>query len=150
MTQKDKEKQKEYAREYYKTHKEYYDLKSRQWQKDYPIKKMVTKAKQKAREKGIEFNIDVEDIIVPEFCPLLGIPLEFGAGKGSNHNPNLVSLDRIDPTKGYIKGNVQVLSLLANKMKHNASQEQLITFANNILKMFKAGENDLKTNKVPK
>lgn len=42
----------------------------------------------------------------------------------------------IDPTKGYIKGNVEVMSSLANTMKSKATPEQLLHFAQEILKRY--------------
>ena len=39
------------------------------------------------------------------------------------------SVDRIDPTKGYVRGNVRVISYLANRMKSNATVDQLVRFS---------------------
>lgn len=93
----------------------------------------------RAKENSIndkrEFNIEVEDIIIPKYCPLLGIELVFDIR--NRVLPNYYSIDRIDSSKGYVKGNVQIISLLANTMKNNATQEELITFAENILKLYK-------------
>lgn len=93
-----------------------------------PIRKMWYRAKSRAILKQIEFNIEQSDIIIPQFCPILGIELkEFsGASGGRNESP---SLDRIIPSKGYVKGNIRVISHLANAMKSSASPEQLINFA---------------------
>lgn len=92
---------------------------------------LLSYAKTNAKRKGLEFNIDISDVIIPEFCPYLEIKLtsDLGSGQLSTN----ASIDRIDSTKGYIKGNIQIISRLANTMKSNASIDQLIIFAKNIL-----------------
>jgi len=54
-------------------------------------------------------------------------PLEWSAqrGKGKIVVPNSPSLDRIDPTKGYVKGNVWIISHKANTFKSYATHEEL-------------------------
>jgi hypothetical protein len=91
------------------------------------------RAKENSKRKGYEFNLDVEDIIIPTHCPYLGIKLNFGI-EGNNSN-DYYSIDRIDSSKGYVKGNIQIISRLANTMKNNATNEQLITFSQNVLKI---------------
>lgn len=78
--------------------------------------------RQNARKDGIDFDIDLEDVPIPEKCPLIGIKLEFGKGKPWAHSP---TIDRIDPEKGYIKGNVWVVSHKANTMKSNATLDEV-------------------------
>ena len=67
-----------------------------------------------------------EGVEYPKVCPVLGIKLDWGMNGCNNNSP---SLDRIDPTKGYIPGNVMTMSQLANKMKSNATPEQLNQFS---------------------
>jgi len=100
--------------------------------KSNPLPTMLHRAKQRAKKKGIEFNISKEDIELPEYCPLLNIKLE--VGEAGNYD-NAPSIDRIDSSKGYIKGNVWVISSLANTMKNKATLEQLKLFAKNIIKI---------------
>ena len=97
-----------------------------------PEWRMHNRCKQRAKRSGLAFNIDVEDITIPTVCPVLGIALkqtEHAYGKGHGPRKNSPSLDRIDNNKGYVKGNIQVISHLANKMKSEASIEQLQEFA---------------------
>ena len=90
---------------------------------------ILGRARLRAQKLGIPFDLVKEDIKVPDICPLLGITLEFGTKENYMFTP---SLDRIEPSKGYVKSNVRVISMLANTMKSNASKEQLLKFAKNI------------------
>lgn len=87
----------------------------------------------RAHDKGLEFNLNSEDIILPINCPLLTVPLDYGISESNDFSP---SIDRIDSSKGYIKDNIQVLSFLANRMKNSATPDQLLTFANNIISLY--------------
>jgi hypothetical protein len=107
------------------------------------IKKMETRsfeyliwdrARQSSKERNLEFNLDVEDIVIPEYCPLLGIKLTFVFSKETRHS--YYSIDRIDSSKGYIKGNVQIISLRANTMKNDATNDELLIFARNIINIY--------------
>lgn len=108
--------------------------KNKSWQNLDPRKKMLQQAKNRCNRKNLEFNLDLNDIILPQVCPLLEIP--FVVGTKDNYEYTY-SLDRIDSSKGYIKGNVWVITKLANSMKNSATKKQLNVFANNILKYFK-------------
>lgn len=99
-----------------------------------PIQRLFSGAKRRAKDKNLEFNITLDDIIIPDKCPLLNIPFINGIGKNYESTP---SLDRIDPKKGYIKGNIWVITKKANSMKNSATKEELLIFANNIIKYFK-------------
>ncbi len=89
----------------------------------------------RCRENGIPFSISVEDITLSESCKYLGIPLTYERGLGRLDNS--ASIDRVIPELGYVKGNVEIISDKANRMKNNASKEELITFAKSILKEYK-------------
>jgi hypothetical protein len=98
-------------------------------------KKIVARAKSRARERNLEYNLVYTDIEIPTHCPVLGIELYETKGKsGSYHNSP--SIDRIDPSKGYIKGNIQIMSSLANVMKNNAKEKELIAFAHWVLNTY--------------
>lgn len=81
-------------------------------------------AKVRAKKKRVPFSIRKEDILVPEFCPVLGIKLVRNLGESgpADHSP---SIDRILPELGYVPGNIVVISNRANRIKSNASVAEL-------------------------
>lgn len=87
-----------------------------------PTLYLLSVAKARARRKGIAFSITRADVVVPERCPALGIPLR--ANRGSKHDGS-PSIDRIDNTKGYVPGNVAVISHKANQLKSNGTYEEI-------------------------
>jgi hypothetical protein len=93
---------------------------------------LLRSAKQRAKSRGLDFNIDASDIDLPDKCPLLGIPL-FSSYRGESKTyDNSYSIDRIDPRKGYIKGNVWVISYKANRIKNDATLSELETLVKNL------------------
>ena len=112
--EKNKEKRKEQNKEWYvKTRKERFieDPKTYLW----------SVAKVRAKQKGIVFEILPEDIFIPDKCPITGNTLV----KGNGYDPNAMSLDRVVNDKGYIKGNVRVISRIANLKKSNMTLEEV-------------------------
>ena len=96
---------------------------------------MLARAKERAKSGGIVFDLAFDDFEIPEVCPVLGLPLARNTS-GTGPAPNSPSLDRIDPSQGYVRGNVQVISKLANSMKQNASVEELRSFAHWVLREY--------------
>jgi hypothetical protein len=99
--------------------------------KNNPLKYLIKIAKNRAKIKNIEFSITEKDLVLPKFCPLLNIALKINKIKSEN---NSFSIDRIDNSKGYITGNVWIISKRANWLKNNASIEELTTLVNNLKK----------------
>lgn len=88
-----------------------------------PIEQQIlNSAKSRAKRKKLPINITIEDIVVPEFCPVLGIKLEKGKNKSQFNSP---SLDRIIPELGYVKGNIAIISHKANTIKNNGNLEEI-------------------------
>jgi hypothetical protein len=94
-----------------------------------PAVKMFQRAKSRAKLKKLEFTLEKKDIIIPKYCPILGIELicKTGVSGGQKNSP---ALDKINPLKGYIKNNVRVISHLANMMKSHANNNEMLQFAN--------------------
>jgi hypothetical protein len=87
---------------------------------------MLMAAKYRAKKFNVPFSIGRTDVSIPAHCPALGIALAVGKGKICDGSP---SLERIRPELGYVKGNVVVLSHLANRIKNSATLEQMIAVA---------------------
>lgn len=93
---------------------------------------ILNSAKRNAVENNLPFNLELPDIIIPEYCPYLGHKLTKLRGAGQLETN--ASIDKIIPNLGYVKGNIEIVSRQANRMKNNATPQQLILFAENILK----------------
>jgi hypothetical protein len=112
-----KEWEKEWSKEYFRNH---------------PVKRLLWTARSRAKRKGLDCSIEESDIVIPTHCPYLGIELVLRATKKTPRTA-VASLDRIDTKLGYVKGNVEVISWLANTMKNNATPEQLLSFAKAVM-----------------
>jgi len=143
--QKNKEKLKKDALKYYENNKEkvlavvhkYRDEnkeiiheKGRQYYRRNLKNRLLNAARARSKKSGFAFDISIDDFDIPEFCPLLNIPLFVAEGRKAV-KPNSASLDRIDSTKGYVKGNVWIISFKANTMKSNSTLEEFLLMAKN-------------------
>lgn len=100
---------KEYAREYQRNW-------ARQYWRKHPEKYLWKHARNRALRKNLEFSITVEDIKIPEFCPILGFKL--GEVGGTNKDRKTCpTIDRKDNSKGYTVENIGIISYRANQLK---------------------------------
>ena len=98
---------------------------------NHPERYLLEHARQRALKLGVEFDLELADIVIPEVCPVLGLKLEWSFGQRASANKASPSLDRMDPLKGYVKGNVFVISNRANHLKNNGTLEEferLVTY----------------------
>jgi hypothetical protein len=93
------------------------------WRQSHPETVLVRSAKKRAQQRGLPCTITEADIVIPDVCPVLGIPFERGTKSRPAHGSP--SLDCFEPALGYIPGNVSVISHRANTIKNNASLEEI-------------------------
>lgn len=162
MPYKNMEEQKKYLKEYRKKRRQEY---SKEYNKKYylinkekiirqttenkkriakedPVYSLFVRAKERAKKRNILFDIDKEYLksIYPKNnrCPILDIDFQLGFLNEIKKNKDYApSLDRIIPDKGYVKGNLVIVSFIANRVKNNVSVETLekiVNFYKNNLK----------------
>lgn len=89
---------------------------------------LVSGARARAARKGLAFDLTVEDVqsIWPSdnCCPVLGTPFKRALGSQGS-SPTSPTLDRICPEKGYVRGNLIVVSALANRIRNDASVQEI-------------------------
>lgn len=81
--------------------------------------------KQNAKRLGIPFSIQFSEIETPDYCPVLGIKLNYGWSGEKCRDDTKATLDKVIPNLGYVKGNVFVISWRANKLKSNMTVTEL-------------------------
>lgn len=88
---------------------------------------MLKHCANRAKDAGLPFNLEIQDIVIPARCPVLGIELRPAKGRPDHNSP---SLDKIIPSLGYVRGNVRVISWRANLLKNNGTPAELRLVAN--------------------
>lgn len=83
---------------------------------------MLGDARKRAQLSGVAFDLEEDDIEIPTHCPVFGFPLKRNCGAPG---PNSPSLDRLRPERGYVRGNVIVVSNRANILRRDASVKEL-------------------------
>lgn len=89
-------------------------------------RELLKRSRRNAKDKGVPFEIKLSDIIIPRYCPVFGIELKPQRGIRSKASP---SLDRVIPVLGYVPGNVEVVSWRANRLKSDATLEEIAIIA---------------------
>lgn len=129
-----KEKNRARNRIYYLANKDKISMQQKKWYKEnrerclktvhlyqtkYREKQLYLSCRKRAKIKDIEFDLELSDIIIPEYCPVLGIKL---TGEKRDFSP---SVDRFNNSKGYTKDNIRIISCKANRFKSDATAEEL-------------------------
>jgi hypothetical protein len=96
------------------------------------IRTLIGAAKQRAKKSGIEFSITMDDLLpLPIECPVLGIKINYN---GNSDQRGFVddspSIDRIDSSAGYVKGNVKIICWRANRIKSDSTIEEMQAILN--------------------
>lgn len=96
------------------------------WHNKDPQNGMIVKSRSNAKARGLEFTIIKEDLHWPTHCPVLGMELDYTTQRGA-HRDNWPSLDRWDNSKGYVPGNVFVISWRANRIKFDCTEDEIVS-----------------------
>lgn len=121
--------------------KRFYEVRSRRrkderdWHRENIEYVLWRSAKARAKKQNLPFSLTIDDIIIPEVCPVLGIKIKQGEFKTENSSP---SLDKVVPEKGYTKENARIISWRANNLKKDGTKEEF----EKILKYIKENSNE--------
>lgn len=81
----------------------------RQWRKKNKLRVCYYNLKSNSKRRGIEFKLILQQF--NDFC----YETDYFIGRGRRINS--YSIDRINPVKGYVQGNIQVLTVSENSKK---------------------------------
>ena len=102
------------------------------------LKDLLYSAKKRAKRKGIEFNLTQDDFCHQTHCRILK-NIEFDFKVSGYRSDNSMSIDKIDPQKGYTPDNVWLISWRANRIKNDATLEELEAIVNSLKEVKKNG-----------
>ena len=106
-----------------------------------PIPQLISGFRNRAKKQNVPFNLtvdDMKDLIknAADICPALGVKMKIAKlyANDSNYSP---SFDRIDPKKGYTKNNIVIVSNRANRIKSDATVDEIRKVADFYEKLLK-------------
>lgn len=85
-------------------------------------KRIFTACRKRCKAGGVPFDLTFDDVAIPEVCPVLGLPLSNDRNQSRDFRP---SIDRVDNQKGYTKDNTRIISHRANRIKSDASIDEI-------------------------
>jgi len=112
------------AREYYAENRQVVLAREKDRRRDDVEKQLWFAARYRSRKLSLAFTITPLDVVVPKFCPALGIPLQVS---DNTAGPNSPTIDRIIPSLGYTPDNIVVVSQKANTIKSNATIQEILS-----------------------
>jgi hypothetical protein len=95
--------------------------------------RLLSSIKSKCKRFNIAFDLELEDIVIPDVCPKTGIKLTVHTERGKHYDTP--SIDRIDPKKGYTKDNIQVVSFWYNIAKLNWDEKVFLDMCRKVVEM---------------
>jgi|SRR5882672_64103 len=127
---KNPEKRRESTRRWRMQHPQKWAEIERNWKRKNPFSNAVKELAKGAKKSGTPIDREYcRSLTVPTVCPVLGTPIRFAVGEGFRPMHETASFDRVDNNLGYIRGNVCIVSRLANTMKSCATPAQLLAFS---------------------
>ena len=93
------------------------------------ISRLLSNAKERAKRNDLPFALSLDDILIPEKCPLTDIPLVSHLGTGGSQGPryNSPTIDRVIPARGYVPGNIEIISSLANSLMGTVTDPEILS-----------------------
>lgn len=111
---------KKYQTKWYTANHEKRNTYELEWRRNNVGRLLLYHAKARAKRINVECSLTLDDIVIPEICPVFKIPIKADL-QGSDNSP---SLDRLVPSEGYTKENARVISWRANVIKNCGTREE--------------------------
>lgn len=101
-----------------------------------PLRFMYWSARERAKKKSVPFGLTLSDMesIWTGNCAVSGLPVSVGRGSGPKFFS--ASLDRIEPSRGYVADNVRIVMWSVNAMKGEGTDDDLLMVAKAIVDNF--------------
>jgi hypothetical protein len=121
------ERRRNYCAEWQEGHPESRRESVKRWKENSPKRALLVQLRFRSKRASIPFNLTADDIPdIPSNCPCCDVEIAHGTGAARMQSP---SLDRIIPARGYVKGNIQWLCWRCNRIKCDATPEELMKIA---------------------